>query len=239
MIDVMLHGWASSHASWQPLCSHLPEHKAHFISLPGHNGFSDQGSINQQLMDIEAPYLLYAWSLGSLLAIDHALSHPEKVAGLVLFSPIACFIANNHWPHAMPKAIFEQFRHRFFKKSSPDYRYFRLLAASGSQSPREHAELLAQLDDSLPLPSLAGLQMGLEQLENQDMIHLLSELSMPVLLITGTQDALVPVESVIDLSKRIKQVEYSALEDVGHLPHVIAPQACARIISQWKVNALV
>jgi pimeloyl-[acyl-carrier protein] methyl ester esterase len=240
MMDVaMLHGWASSRASWQPLLSHLPECTPHFIDLPGHSGAPDQITIEQQLSTIKSPYFLCAWSLGSLLALEYALTQPSTLRGLILFSPIACFIAHENWPHAMPQPVFEQFERRFFKKQTPDIRYFRLLAASGSKQSKREATRLAQLDHRFPEPSLSGLKTGLAQLTNKDISRQIAQINMPVLLISGRQDALVPIESVIDLSKQLTEVTYKVLDDVGHLPHIVSPKRCADLISHWIQHVVV
>ena len=236
---VMLHGWASSRASWLPILFHLPDSHPHFIDLPGHAGASDQITIADQLSSIEKPYILCAWSLGSLLALEYALSHPLKLTGLILFSPIACFIAHDNWKHAMPMAVFEQFERRFFKKPQPDFSYFRLLAASGTLQPEKEAEKLAQLDNTLAEPSLLGLRTGLDQLKTKDVTDKLHQIKIPVLLISGSQDALVPIHSVKDISEQLPNAEYHALDHVGHLPHIVAPEPCVNIILHWMQNVIV
>ena len=232
-----IHGWSSSPACWSPLLSFFTSSSHQTIALAGHGGSDGQVDIFKPLKAHQKPFILVGWSLGSLLAADFASTHPEMVAGLILFSPIACFIQTNDWPFGMPADTFGQFKQRFFKKDSPDFRYFHLLAASGSLTAREDAEQLGMLDARYPPASTLALQAGLEMLGKMDIRQRLPLLSMPVLLISGIEDKLVDPESVRQMSAMISDAECLLLPDAGHLPHISHPTACAAAISSWRQHA--
>lgn len=97
---LLLHGSGSVAASWGPELTQLGRtHRVHAIDLPGESGFTTAPRLPLQrrsharwLHDVASalqapPAALIGVSLGSWVAIDYALTYPDAVSELVLFSP--------------------------------------------------------------------------------------------------------------------------------------------------------
>lgn len=61
-----------------------------------------------------------------------------------------------------------------------------------------------------------------------------TKLTMPLLLIAGTEDAISPIPSNADSIKRaIPHAKLEVLKGIGHLPHIEAPQVVNKLIAQF------
>lgn len=90
---VLLHGLGQDAASWKPVIRHLPpdtelaapelkeylENSAHYEQLVF--------GLEQALSRVEQPADLAGLSLGAVLALNHALQHPDAVRSLILVAP--------------------------------------------------------------------------------------------------------------------------------------------------------
>ncbi len=97
---LLLHGSGGVAASWAPELAELGRtHRVHAIELPGESGSSTptrlplrRGAHARWLREVATalgadPAVVVGVSLGGWVALDHAVTHPDAVRELVLFSP--------------------------------------------------------------------------------------------------------------------------------------------------------
>ena len=91
---VLVHGWGVNTAIWNALIPELePEFEVHLIELPGY-GDSPPTQPEMSLSEITDNVLSQApdravwagWSLGGTIALNAALTHPERIKKLQLIS---------------------------------------------------------------------------------------------------------------------------------------------------------
>lgn len=101
---VLLHGWGLNAEVWHCIIDRLSPHfRLHLVDLPGYGRSKDFGAMS--LSDMAAIVLQQApeqalwlgWSMGGLVASQIALSHPERVNGLITVSSSPCFTAHDEW----------------------------------------------------------------------------------------------------------------------------------------------
>jgi len=194
---MLLHGFSAEGVHYAPLMRHLRPHvsRLYVPDLPAH-GRSDiplqpihSGELRAEITEafdrlLDQPTVLYGNSLGGLIAMDYALSRPNKVRGLILCSPLGSLLSEADL--AGMRALFQlrsyedalAFVDRVFIRRN----FLRPLVAWGVQ--RKFAA--------------PGLQALLGALRPADFIspEELSTLQVPTLLIWGTQDRILPRASL-------------------------------------------
>ena len=234
---VLIHGWGMESrvfASWRPFL------EAHFTcisyDLPGHGqtpcapfGLAWSASLEglRQMLAQEAPKpLLLGWSLGGLLALGIALQHPGLLAGLVLISSSPAFCQRPDWSPAIPAATLEDFAQHLREDPQGTRRRFLALQVLNDPQGRRALEGLS----AWPMPDQTCLADGLGLLRAVDLRAQLTALPMPVRLVHGRQDRIVPVGAGEYLHECLIGSRLAVLERSGHAPFLSQPQACAHML---------
>jgi pimeloyl-ACP methyl ester carboxylesterase len=87
--------------------------------------------------------------------------------------------------------------------------------------------------------SLWNLAVMLETLASCDIRPLVAELSLPVLAITGEQDAIVPPEQTLWLAQNLPHTDLHLLRNVGHMTNLEAPDELVRLMTEWLTTTAV
>ncbi len=243
-VFILLHGFGASAFSWREVMAPFSElgrviayDRPAFglTSRPmpgewkGENPYSpeSQAAIVVGLMDalgIEKAYLV-GNSAGGTVSVYTALTYPERVSGLILVDA-AIYTGGGSPAWARPFLGTPQMRHLGPLLA-------RQIATSGDDFIRT-----AFHDPSLVTPEiLAGYRKPL-QANNWDralweltaasrplgLAERLDELNLPVLVLTGDDDRIVPTEESIRLGGEISGATLVVIPNAGHLPHEEKPQ---------------
>jgi pimeloyl-[acyl-carrier protein] methyl ester esterase len=230
---LLLHGWGMESrvfAGWRPFL------EKHFTcisyDLPGHGRSPCTADgmqwayVLEQLTDmlrreVEAPILL-GWSLGGLLALGLGLTQPALLKGLVLMASSPSFRQRPDWTAGIPAATLEDFGQRLHNDTQGTRKRFLALQVLGDPQGRRALEGMT----NWPSPDPACLADGLILLQEVDLRDRLDSLSMPVQLIHGAQDRIVPPEASFYLQQHLPGSHLNVLEKAGHAPFLSQPQAC-------------
>ncbi len=230
---VLLHGWGMESrifAGW------LPFLEAHFTcivyDLPGHGRspctakgmqWNDGLEQLQEMLSAEAePVILLGWSLGGLLALGLALKQPDLLKGLVLVASSPSFRQRPGWSAGIPAATLEDFGQRLENDPQGTRKRFLALQVMGDPRGRRALEGLSHW----PSPEPLCLADGLTLLQEVDLRDHLNTLSLPLQLMHGAQDRIVPPEASHYLHQQVPGSHLKVLEGVGHAPFLSRPEAC-------------
>ena len=255
-VFILLHGFGASAYSWREVMepfSQLGRVIAYdrpafgLTSRPmpgewqGQNPYSpeSQAAIVIGLMDalgVEKAYLV-GNSAGGTVSVYTALTHPERVSGLVLVDA-AIYTGGGSPAWARPLLGTPQMRHLGPLLA-------RQIATGGDDFIRA-----AFHDSSLVTPDiLAGYRKPLRA-HNWDralweltaasrplgLADRLDELTLPVLVITGDDDRIVPTEQSIRLGGDIPGAALVVIENAGHLPHEEKPEEFMQAVRAFLGN---
>ena len=161
--------------------------------------------------------VLCAWSLGGLLALEWARQRPDKVAGLVLVGSTPRFVAADDWPHAQPSGLLETFASAVAADPAVALRRFAALVNQGdTQARKVTRQLNALLDDGVP--AAETLAEGLRQLAGKDLRAAVPELRLPVLVVHGEQDPLMPLAAGRWLAEHLPTAQLEVVPGAAHAP---------------------
>ncbi|CAC9445972.1 Pimeloyl-[acyl-carrier protein] methyl ester esterase BioH (EC 3.1.1.85) [uncultured Gammaproteobacteria bacterium] len=211
---VLLHGWGFSGELFNLLIEqYKSQYRITTIDLPGH-GRSDvvSGGLSEWCDEIikilpNNPILL-GWSLGGLLAIG--IAKKTEVSGLILLASSPKFVQTKDWVYGIEADNFHQFADALSLNLSKGLRRFVSLQTQN----KAQLKSLNQSIDALPA-SPKALNQGLDILLNSDLRHQFKQLQIPVQIILGNRDTLVP----IDIAQWYEQQNIPvSVFDTGHLP---------------------
>lgn len=215
---VLIHGYGVSGQIWQSTLPYLAQqHRVLIVDLPGY-GHSRHTGI-WQLRRI-AP-LLASWleqqglsevdvlgqSMGGAIAIHLAAYAPDLVRRLVLVSAAGLPL------QAQLPTLALRSLHSFLQPGNGRYP-------------------LALVRDVLP-PRIRLLWQGAQEMVRSDFRAELATLTMPMLIIWGERDALLPISLGYELSKALPHAQFVTLPHSGHRPMLSQPEEFSRLILEF------
>ncbi|WP_167632154.1 alpha/beta fold hydrolase [Mariprofundus ferrooxydans] len=233
---VFLHGWAQSRQIWYQQQRAFPQ--AHFLNLPGHGGAMDAPAdawldlLVAQLPD--EPCALIGWSLGGMLALEIAHRFPDRIAALALIATTPRFRTDDAWSCGCDEATFAAFHEAVASASPRALNRFFALMLHGDDLPRSRYNELARhaVDRQCPATSSA-LSAGLALLASLDLRQSLALADLPVLLMHGEQDAIVPVAAGRWLAEQLPGAQAHYADACGHAPFLSQPERFNTILKEW------
>ncbi|MDR9435466.1 MAG: pimeloyl-ACP methyl ester esterase BioH [Thiohalophilus sp.] len=243
---VLLHGWGMHSGIWHGVIESLESHyRLHLVDLPGHgqSQHADSEFDLTQLADriwqsvsphLSGPAFWLGWSLGGLAALQIAVQRPEQVRALMLVASTPRFSQTDDWPHAMPSQLLESFAEQLREDYRTTLQRFLALQVKGSESAREALRTLRQRVLETADVNVTALQSGLTILKEADLREQLSLIRrVPLLLVMGKQDMLVPLSAAAALTDTFDDSQTVIIEGAGHAPFVSHPQTFAQQVMMF------
>lgn len=225
----LLHGWGLGSEVWQDVAATLAaDFRVHLLSLPGYDGTPDDHADFAATADalaaaVPAGALCCGWSMGGLLALAAANRHPGHFGRLALVGSTARFVRNDDWPQAQPAELLDSFRQAIATDPRTTLSRFVMLFNQGDARARAIARALSpQLTGQLP--AAATLLRGLDWLATADLRPALAALDLPVLLLHGEKDPLMPIGAAEALAATIPGARLERFTACAHAPFIAAPE---------------
>jgi len=242
---VMLHGWAMHGGIFAPLVTALQQrHTLYVVDLPGHGHSRNSGVPLQLEACVQAVLAMVpegapwcGWSLGGLIALQAAATHPQQVPALVMLCATPRFVQADDWPHGMPLQVFDEFARGLAQDWQATVDRFLALEAFGSDHMREELQLLrhAVLARGAPDPRVLG--EGLQLLETTDLRQVLPTLAVPSLWLAGRRDRLVNPAAVQTAANLTPCARALTLAHAGHAPFLTHADAVAQALQAFVAEA--
>lgn len=173
-------------------------------------------------------------SAGGTVAMLTALAHPERVEALVLIDP-AVYAGGNQAPWLRPIFNTPQMRHLGPRIAQQIQGWGRDFARTAWHDPAGITDevwtgylkplQVANWDRALWELTAANAPSGLAER--------LAEFTLPVLVITGDDDRIVPTEQSVRLAEELPNAELVVVPACGHVPHEECPQAVLDAMTQF------
>lgn len=249
---LLIHGFSASLQTWEQWASLLSdEYRVVSLDLPGHGltrapaGYQASMEAYRDIVDAFAQaqglqhFTIAGNSMGGNVSWEYALAHPERVDGLIL-------VDSSGWPETGQDAseepqIFKLLRNPI---TAPllrdlDSTYLTregLLAAFPNHPEMVDDAMVSRYVDISRAPGhrdiLIQLTLGFRE-RNYATPERLAALTMPVLILQGDQDNLVPPDHAQLFKDAIAQSELVMFEGVGHVPQEEIPSESATVVREF------
>jgi pimeloyl-[acyl-carrier protein] methyl ester esterase len=233
---VLVHGWGMHSGVWQTFAESLADcYHVICVDLPGH-GFSrtlncfDLKSISTVLADeIQTSSCCWlGWSLGATVVIDLARRFPDRVQSLIILAGSPRFTrtsrnicpdkpSNMDWP-GMDGNLFKHFSERFADDAEATINNFLGLQVQGMPTAKALIRKLKRSLESRPAANPTTLIQGLEILQEADLLIELSHLPMPIKVVLGGKDTLIPKSVGVKLQQLLPAIDLTIIDQAGHVP---------------------
>jgi len=245
---VFVHGISGS---WQNWLENLPyfgrRHRAIALDLPGFGASPmpswtiDMHAYGRLLHDFceklgVAGGALVGNSMGGLVAAEAVLSAPERFDRLALVS--AAGFINTWLPHQRGRATsgawdafgpgFGRLAREVVSRRRSRYLMFRPFMRHPGRLRKEL--LWEQMSSGLPAP---GFGDALDAVIEYDARDRLPEIEIPVLIVWGTDDWVIPSVAAHSYKRRIPHAELAIFERTGHVPQLERPIRFNRVLEEF------
>ncbi len=234
---VVLHGISSQASAFSGLIHRLRRSYSRVIApdAPGHGRSGEPHrpltpNVLRECMiefldeHLDEPAVVFGGSLGGAVAVGYALARPERVSALVLASPAGA---------AMDAQSLAEFMRAFQLSSPSEAREF--VARLNARVPW-YAPLIAP--DLIHLFKRPQVRNFTESVRSEDLFqpHELASLRMPIRLVWGRADCLMPPQSLEFYRNHLpSHAIVEEPEGIGHCPHLDNPKMLAdRIVEIGK-----
>ena len=245
---LIVHGWATDCSIMAPLAGSLARGcgcETASVNLPDYSVPPRKGTqpedYSSRLAELIAEtipagrnFSLIGWSMGAMLALEYALDYSDnRLESLVLISGCGRFVSGPGYPDGVDPGKLRLMK-RGLKRSSADVldRFYADIF-SGSESDAKEF-LLSRLHNSYRRFSPEQLTLGLEYLENTDLLDRLANLVLPVLLIHGSADIIIRHTLTDILQQRLPQAESVKIQGAGHAPFLSRPAETTEAIIEFR-----
>ena len=219
----LIHGWGMNAAVFQPLADQLgADFSVTRVDLPGYGASDWRGDDFETQVELLAAALpdsiLVGWSLGGLYAQRLASRYPERFSQLILLNSNPCFVQRDDWPCAVKAEVFEAFAASLSAGWRATIRRFLGLQMRGGDQARQRVRQMTQLliEGGEPHPDV--LPFGLKLLLQRDARDELAALPLPVMLVLGDRDTLVPACVGEQIHRTSPAIRVECLARCAHAP---------------------
>ena len=230
---ILLHGFGSSLQTWDAWAAGLAtDHRVIAYDMPGFGltgtdptgDYTDERNVAVLLALMDKLGLprasLIGNSLGGKIAWNFTVAHQDRVEKLVLVSPDG--FASTGFDYEKPPSV--PFVLRILPYTLPKFLMrLNVQPAFGDQAALS-AAMLDRYYDMLLAPGVRQAVIDrLPQVILHDPVNLLPKITVPVLLVWGERDAMIPFSNSADYMKLLPHAKLAAFPGIGHVPQEEAP----------------
>ncbi|NNE64275.1 MAG: alpha/beta fold hydrolase [Gammaproteobacteria bacterium] len=221
---ILLHGWGMNSAIFDSLGAELSKtREVVCVDLPGYGASGWDGSLSfavqAGMIAQEIPRgEILGWSMGGLYALEMVRQQPDQFSRIFLASFNPCFVQRRDWSCAVKSEVFDEFARNLENGWDGTVSRFLALQMHGVENARVLIRETMSRLKTFGEPDPQALEFGLRLMKQQDMRTLLGNIGIPVKMILGGLDALVPVQLAEEIIQVNPRIEVESLASAAHAP---------------------
>ncbi len=217
---IFISGWAADASCWDPVIDRIdrPVSCCHInwwecLNLDG------QKNVLPRIPEQEKhDAIIVGWSMGTMAALEAFVSRPNRVKALVLISGTSRMTSHDGYSGVDSRAL-RAMQAGFTRSPRPVLAAFaRRCMDGGSTSAAETDAFIDKFVNRAGRIGIGCLTAGLRYLLQTDLRFILPEVNIPVYLLHGDRDRIIPVESARYMQRRIPEAR---LDEVQGGPHAL------------------
>ncbi len=232
---VLLHGWCMSSVVWKyqydaatslfhdSLRLLAPDLRGHGRSREISGGLSFESCANDLVdlfncLDLSNAVMI-CWSMGAQIALQSYAELSGKLAGMVLVSATPCFTSSSDFPHGIAESEASGMRLKVQRsvRRAIDGFFSRMFAATELENHHLLSEI-TQLLESVSPPDTTIVLDALDALVHTDMRKLLNTVTIPTLIVNGSEDRICLPKASSYIKTHIPGAEQVVFPNCGHAP---------------------
>lgn len=260
---VLVHGLGGSHLNWCLLAPQLAQrHRVVAVDLAGFGLTHPEGRgttvpANTRLLDrflrevVGEPVTLVGNSMGGMISILQTAAHPDTVSALALVDPALPLVfgvrpdplvMSTFFLYALP-GLGERFLAKARDGQTPRQQVKRVLNLVCADSKRVPEDLvlasMSLIEQRAEVPGLdsaflaAARSIVYVNARRAKYFSAMSKIRVPVFLMTGDRDRLVPVGSAKAAAARHPDWRFEVFPGIGHVPQLEVPDQVAESLLDW------
>jgi pimeloyl-ACP methyl ester carboxylesterase len=184
-------------------------------------------------LDLQSAHVM-GISMGGMVAQELALAQPERVRTLTL----GCTYAGGEGSRSTDVAIVQRLGELFMTgRTQEALRYgFEVNVSPAFAQDPAHYERVTRIAAELPA-SLDILLLQVQAIAAHDTSERLAGISMPTLVVHGSEDQMLPADNGRMIAERIPGARLEVLEDVGHAFWWERPEQVAQMLREHAATA--
>lgn len=221
---IFIHGWSMAAPVWQRQIDYFSKtgYEVAAIDLRGQGKSLGEGpyTISQFAYDLkgfihemgyEKPVLV-GWSMGAMVALEFALKHPSKAAGICLVGGMPRFTKTDDYLHGLPLKDVKGMKLKLKRDFERTIGEFRELISAGLSG--DDKDILM----NSTFPDLKASKAGLVELMEADLREGLDKIKLPTLLIHGDKDHVSLPAASEYMAEKIADAKLTLIKGAGHVP---------------------
>jgi pimeloyl-[acyl-carrier protein] methyl ester esterase len=237
---VLVHGWAMHSGLWRSFAKELAKHyQVTLVDLPGHGRSGavmpfTLETVSEALVDAvtSEPCCWLGWSLGAAFILEIAHRFPVRVDKLILLAGTPCFVSKDSWS-GMDVNVLDKFAENLQHDTHATLLRFLSLHIKGVANHRVALQDLKGLVFETTEPDQLTLQEGLGILKQGDLRDSFADLKIPVAVILGQLDTLVPVSVGAKMEGLLPEVDLTVIDRAGHVPFLSHQVAVLKAVCRF------
>ena len=224
---ILVHGAGGTLMNWPPTIRRLPRTPVYALDLPGHGKSSDSGlqsvpayldALIEFADALELPQFgLAGHSMGSAIAIEIALCHPERLSSLILVSAGARL--------SVKPSILTGLRDQYDETCTWLVKHL-FGPEADRRLPIGYLRYLSLLDRQL----LYGDFLACDAFDRSEEVNAIHT---PTLIICGTEDRMTPTAASRFLHKEIAGSQLELIDNTGHMVMLEKPDLASARIAEF------
>lgn len=170
------------------------------------------------------------WSLGAQLAVRAASEGIIAPKKMLLIAPPYQFVADRHFPHAMPADIYEVFLKNYLHANTHTVNKFTRLIAKGDANAAFIEGMLKANEEG---NHVSRWLPWLEEIGGFSAASLTNPPAADILLLHGGRDVIVNPESSARYAAWLPNARYEIFEAAGHAPHLHDTERFRRLVKEF------
>jgi pimeloyl-ACP methyl ester carboxylesterase len=171
-------------------------------------------------LNVSAPFVVCGLSMGGYIALEFYRRYSEFVAGLILTATKAG--ADSEEAKANRDKMADMAKQRGVTAVA-EAMLPKMLAAQNYENDKELVEFVQDLMESTSVEGVVGALAAMR--DRPDSTPSLADIDVPVLIIHGANDQLIPVAEAEAMHRAIPDAQLVVIPDAGHLPNLEQPDA--------------